>query len=114
MLNQRLVEKQGLSRGDVAKIKMLHNEREMLFKKMEALDPVADRHELREHCVKDLERLEFALQEAWKFPQDAKMHSWWFRAPHCSCPYMDNQDMLGTEYKYINGDCPLHGGAQAE
>ena len=108
MLNEKLVEKQGLTKAGVARVKLLHGEREVLFKRMESLSPETDYGELRE-CVTELTDLEFRLQEAWGFELNSDFHSWWFRAPHCQCPVLDNFDAVGVKYNYINADCPLHG-----
>jgi len=53
--------------------------------------------------------LDFKLQDAWGFERDARFHTWWYRAPKCTCGTMDNRDALGSGYEHINANCPLHG-----
>lgn len=52
---------------------------------------------------------EYRLQALWNFTADSNFHSYWFKMPHCTCPYMDNQERIGTGMFIISGDCPLHG-----
>lgn len=107
-LNPYHVEKQDLSKGDVAKIIMLHNEKDMLFSEMELLD--SDDPSLRSYAKK-IEDLEFRMQDAWKWDRDATKHTHWFQAPHCTCPSMDNWDeqVYGVGgRRWITGGCPLH------
>lgn len=104
-LNQALIKKQKLSPTEVTEIARLHQKRETLFLAMSET-PLSPK--LKE-AVKELEDLEFALQKAWGFTQDPNYHTWWYRAPHCSCPKLDNQDNYGTSMRVINQNCVLHG-----
>mgnify|MGYP001813114494 FL=1 len=110
VLNERLLEKQGIDEEGAQRIIALHEKRENMFDLMRALDPEdpQQRISLREWAEK-VEELEFELQDAWGFPQTRDMHSWWYRLPHCKCPIMDNMDVMGTDLRYFNGDCPIHG-----
>jgi hypothetical protein len=109
-LNPVLVERQGLNEQEVSHLERLHYVRKVLFQDMEQMDPKNDteRRELR-YCVQELEALEFEMQKAWKFEEDKTKHTWWFRAPHCICPKLDNMERFGAEDKVITADCPLHG-----
>lgn len=113
MLNKRLIEQQGLTEQEVAYIEQLHAQREEMFKEMEALDPAPtmDRTKLREYVGK-LEQLEFEMQRGWKFEVNRDYHTWWYCAPHCECPKMDNRELQGTKYRITAGSCPLHGGGE--
>ena len=106
-LNPLLVEEQDLSKGDIAKITMLHNEKDMLFKEMEQLD--SDDPSLRSY-VEKIEDIEFRMQDAWKWDRDATKHTHWFQAPHCTCPVLDNWDeqYFGIGRRWMTGGCPLH------
>ena len=108
VLDSRLIEKQKLNQDDIDKIIALHENRHELFELMSSLDSVRDNEQLRK-CVGTLETIEFAMQKRWKFPQDKDYHTWWFRAPHCSCPKMDNADILYFGRRIIMEKCPLHG-----
>ena len=108
-LNPFVIKKQGLNQSDIDEIRFHHSRKDRLLKLMDELDEVKDRTELREY-VDQLEQVEFAMQRAWKFEQDANYHTWWLKSRHCKCPGMDNRDM--TYYgrgKIKMQACPLHG-----
>jgi len=110
ILNERLIEQQGLSNDDVAELEYLHDTREILFRQAESLDPTyAPDLGLLQLYADLLESLEYNMQRVWKFDQDASKHSWWFRLPHCKCPKMDNADPLYMHRVY-SGACRIHGG----
>lgn len=104
ILDEKLVSKQKLTEQQIAKIKELHCVKSIIFDCMFDSDDKEELHILAEL----LERLEYALQQAWGFPQDRNKHMWW-RALKCTCPTMDNEDAYGTEYRCINMKCPVHG-----
>ena len=106
-LNPNLVARQRLTQDDINQVTALHKVKNQLFERMEKLDPVGQRQELQ-LCVLDLQEIEFGMQRAWKFEEDADRHSWWYRAPHCRCPRMDNSDPLMPN-RITRQDCPLHG-----
>ena len=61
-------------------------------------------------AVKYLEKLEFDMQDAWRFDKDSKMHTWWLRPKSCLCPKIDNLDpAYYGNGKIIVSSCPLHG-----
>lgn len=107
-LNSNLIKKQDLNEDQIDKIADLHAFLEETMNKMDALKDgdVIELRELRD----EVERLEFALQDAWGFPQDKNFHSWWYRVPHCRCPKLDNQDWYGTKFRITVANCPIHGG----
>lgn len=111
ILNPLLIEKQKLNEEDVAELECLHNAREVLFEEMEGLDPEFEEDlPLLKTYVVLLESLEFNMQRVWKFDQTRERHTWWYRAPHCTCPKMDNADpIMSARGRIINGTCPLHG-----
>lgn len=102
-LNIRLVNRQGLTFGDIALIKSLHKKKAKLFKKMTA---ETEASKIKAYA-KQAKELEFLLQEAWGFPKDESFHPW-YEVPHCSCAKLDNQDYRGTKYKSISSDCIVH------
>ena len=104
-LNPDLIKQQKLTKKEVKRLQELHAYRERVFADMELeTDPAALRG-----FAERVENIEFMLQEAWRFPQDAQKHSWWFQVPHCQCPKLDNWERVGTGQRIINGDCPVHG-----
>ena len=58
--------------------------------------------------VNAIERMEFKLQEAWGFPQDASYHSYQDRLCGCTCPWLDNRERYGVDQRIVSGDCPYH------
>ena len=109
VLNRRLIESQGLVDCEVKQIEDLHVIRETLFDNVRGLNPNdADELEMIRHAAVELRDLEFAMQRAWRFEEIKNRHTWWYQIPHCSCPYMDNMDMVGVNEKWSNGTCPVH------
>ena len=99
-LNSRLLARQGIT--DPAPILALHLEKLKLFEKVtngnlhpaEAVRPYAD--------------LENALQEAWGFGANGNYHRWW-ELPGCTCPKIDNLEVVGCDISYYNMECKAHG-----
>lgn len=108
MLNQRLIDQQGLTHNEVQAIADLHKMREKLFANMEqmAADELSNHREQINQVIEDIE---FTMQYFWKFGPNKNMHTWWYRNNVCLCPKMDNDDALGTGFRYHNSSCPLHG-----
>ena len=106
-LNQRLVEKQKLTQSDVDEVLATHIHKQKIFHKMKSLSPTDEIAMLR-FLALTVELIEFKAQEKWKFEKNYNMHRW-FDVPHCSCPKSDNSDRLGTPYKIVNSNCPIHG-----
>lgn len=91
--------------SNLNKIKKLHVEKFKVFKKIEKTN---DKEKIKQF-VKDIENLEFQLQSAWGFPLDRNYHTW-YNVPRCTCPKADNRENYGTEFRIIDGNCPIHGG----
>ena len=104
-LNEQLILQQNLSESEVEQILRLHEHRLTICAKMRALP--SDNPKIKAYA-KDLEQIEFLLQDAWKFPRDAKFHRFW-ETPHCTCPKMDNADAWPSGYYVKTIDCPVHG-----
>lgn len=60
--------------------------------------------------VSMIEGIEYTLQLLWGFPMDRNFHKYWYKINGCTCPKLDNMDVYGTEYRYLNKECPFHGG----
>lgn len=56
-----------------------------------------------------VERHEYLLQVLWGFPRDASRHTYWLVNPRCSCPKMDNNELVGTGTWWYDAGCPYHG-----
>jgi hypothetical protein len=102
-LNQRLVEKQGLSQEEVWKIQDLHNVRRQIELAMEKTIDPGKLHAL----FQDWTWCQFELQKAWKFKEDANYHKGWL-VPNCGCPVLDNEDRYPHGPYVINLSCPVH------
>ena len=114
-LNPELIRKQGLDEKGIDKVADLHADLDDVFERMKALDPSNETELIELRAYADLvEKIEFALQDAWGFPQNRDFHSWWFKVPHCRCPKMDNADWVGTDLRITTGSCPIHGGKKIE
>jgi len=57
----------------------------------------------------EIKNIEFELQETWGFELDSKYHRYWFDQPLCTCPKMDNKELIGAEHRLIDCRCPVHG-----
>lgn len=104
-LNERLILQQQLSESEVAEILRLHEYKLTIRAKMKALPP--DNPKIKAYA-KDLEQIEFLLQDAWKFERNINYHKFW-EAPHCTCPKMDNDDAWPSGHYIRNFGCPVHG-----
>ena len=102
ILNNKLIAKQNLSQQQVDSLENLH--REMIKLKKMKLKDIKN----IEDYVFNVESLEYKMQHEWGFPQNSDYHVHWFQCDECKCGYMDNMDMVGTKYRTISGDCPLH------
>lgn len=59
--------------------------------------------------VSDMVRgLEFTMQALWKFPQNPNFHRYQFNIVGCECPKLDNEDAIGSKYRWYNSDCKIH------
>lgn len=105
VLNSVLI-KQQKCEENIQEIAKLHYELQSFFKRIEKT-PV-DKLE-KVSIVKEIERIEFAMQKQWKFEQNSNYHTYWYRVPHCTCPTMDNDDLMGCAARYYNSHCPIHG-----
>lgn len=104
-LNPDLIKKQKLTPSDIERVVDWHLR---LQEVMELMAGTRDSEYLH-ILAQTVESIEYALQEAWRFPRNRNKHSWWLRVPNCRCPQMDNRERWGTKYRIINGSCPVHG-----
>lgn len=102
-INPQLIKNQGIDDISLDMIKSLHSQKYSYFERMELTDNPMELKEL----AQKIEDLEFRLQREWKFPLNKNYHRW-FEVPKCLCPKYDNADSLGTDYRIINPDCPIH------
>jgi len=105
-LNQKWIKDKVIDADGVAKLEEIHAKRIDLFNRIEKETDVIKLNEM----AKEIDEIDFALQDAWGFEKDIKYHTWWYRLPKCTCPKMDNREMVGTDLRITSLDCPLHGG----
>lgn len=79
---------------------------EFIYKEMTM---VLNRPELYEDPVQHVEALEYSMQIMWGFSPYSDYHSYWNKIKGCTCPQMDNYELVGNGRRYISGDCPFHG-----
>ena len=103
-LNPGLIRRNGLTQAEVDKLKALHCELYEVYLKMEATDDPAELKTL----FKETTRIETAQQKLWKFVPSENFH-YWFEVPKCLCARLDNMERLGTPYRIISSNCPVHG-----
>jgi hypothetical protein len=103
MLNEHLVEKQGLDERRVIALEELHKQLEQLLSRPNIHFKDA------QHCNDVIEGIEYALQLLWGFPLDSNYHRYWMEVDGCTCGKMDSLDALGTGRRYYNMSCPWHG-----
>jgi hypothetical protein len=105
MINMDLAMGRNLSEITVKLIEQNHEAIEHMFKGI-------DQHvsELGYKGVVDyIEIIEYRLQYLWGFPMDKNYHKYWFEVPGCTCPKLDNHDMIGSSRAVFNMTCPFHG-----
>jgi len=103
--NPKMVERQNLDKETVKQINKLHD---FDLEIREAMDSICDFNDAIRDLAVQWNLNQFALQILWGFACDARRHED-FTLPKCSCPYFDNMELLGTDMRYVNGDCIIHG-----
>jgi len=106
LLNDKLAKSQQLTQADADRIKKVHCK---IYRLHERIVRTNDAYSLKALALL-MQRLEFKLQQYWKFKPDARKHYLWLYLPKCSCPKSDNRERIGTGSFIIDQECPLHGG----
>lgn len=107
-LNKRLIESQNLTMHDVNALTALHIMLKTVFDKVEDMTP-SEVDDNRDEIVSVVEDLELEMQRVWHFPQSKAHHTWWVRVPQCTCPTMDNLELMGVDQRIHTASCLLHG-----
>jgi hypothetical protein len=102
-----LIKDAGLSDAEVDRIMELYSKWDQLRSVMK-VTPFSEK-EILLKLAKEVEEIDFALQDAWKMSRDKRYHTLWFQVPHCICPKEENWNAAGTERQHKNPNCPLHG-----
>jgi len=108
-LNGELAEAQGLTPMGIDLLVALHMEKDTLLKIADDLDVcIPDHLDSLRGLVKEMEVIEYAMQDAWGWEQSSSHHTHWMSFPQCMCPKMDNRDWMYSGRKIITSACPLH------
>lgn len=104
MINMQLAKERGLNKETVEQIMLCQG----------FLDDILNNPDILIESPNDIpsciEECEYNLQGLWGFKKSKKFHRYQYKVKWCTCPSMDNEDMIGwTEKRYINADCPYHG-----
>jgi len=102
-LNGKLIGKLTIEKAE--KLKETYIE---MFKIFEQIENTTNRVKILE-LNQQIEPLEFKMQELFGFKIDRNYHRWWRDCPKCTCPGMDNQDAFGTDFRYYDSNCIIHG-----
>lgn len=86
-------------------LKSLFLKRMKLYDKMEKTDKQQELRILADKVLKN----EYLIQEAYNLKRNNDYFRFW-ELPKCSCPKMDNREMLGLGKGYIySSECIIHG-----
>jgi hypothetical protein len=116
-LNWHLIEDRKIGIEEVGKIYQAHGKKFFILRKAYSIlqkiikkKKISKKTRLKMLDIEDQLRMqEYNAQEAWGFPRDENYHYWWTELPGCTCPQVDNRDMLGAKYRVHAEDCIWHG-----
>lgn len=73
------------------------------------MDEIADKPRGEKYDPNDfIEDIEHTMQGLWGFTRDRDFHIHWLRRAGCTCPKMDNHELMGAPYRIVAADCPFH------
>lgn len=110
ILNNCLIEHQGLNEKTVRLIEEKHSELDKIIGMLNSLDWNDENKAQILQLAESIEIMEFTLQKLWGFSQNDNYHSHWLRNKFCSCPKIDNRDsMYFGRGKIHMSNCKIHG-----
>lgn len=105
-INKELAKRLKLSDDTINNIKVLQSKRNDIEIDLQtAIDSNTDDIKILMNRWRDNES---NLQRLWGFEENSDYHRE-FRIPGCSCPKDDNEEFVGTKYRYVSRECPIHG-----
>ena len=107
MINRELAKERGLSEETIAQIQKLQDKRDEIEKEMAYCWDFAEEKAKILDIFDQWKINEFALQVLWGFEPNANYHRD-FNLPYCTCPKLDNEDVLGTSIRYVTEGCVYH------
>ena len=104
MINWRLAESMGISVTAIEEIEYLQDSRELLVHRMKNLP---SDHVAQVRLLEVWRENETKLQKLWGCEPNS---DFWreFNLPHCTCPKMDNEELVGTPKRLSLSGCPVH------
>lgn len=73
------------------------------------MDEIVDSPRLNKYDANQfIEDIEHTMQGLWGFSRDRDFHIHWLRRHGCTCPKMDNHDLMGAPYRITMDNCPHH------
>jgi len=103
LLNPGMVDKMKIYQ--VEELKEVYIELFKIFEKMEIEGNRIKLYKLNQ----SIEPLELKMQECFGIKVDRNYHRYWCECPKCTCPKMDNIDVRGTDIRYHDSECIIHG-----
>lgn len=101
--NQRMIEENKVSDEAVSKMDTKYDELHTLLNASYCCED----NETIKALGREVERVEFELQELWNFPIDSNYHRYWLDLKGCCCP-KDNLDPIYFGQGRIINNCPIH------
>ncbi len=103
VLNETLVARRGLDNDRIGMLRHLHARMATL----KASFAEASLSEARA-LVREVEDVEFEMQEAWGWTRDRTRHSHWWQVEGCRCPSGANEALTGQGVRLVAAECPHH------
>ena len=101
-INEKLVEQQGLTEERKIAIQEVGDVMMRFLKRPEM-------YVQHDQVVEMVKSFEYTLQMLWNFDPDSTKHKYWNHLAACECPFADNLELFGTDYRIFNQNCPYHG-----
>lgn len=110
MINLELAIARGISDEDIERIKECHQFRDAIEGSFGIIAAGQGRNipEDIPQLLKAWRGNEAKLQTLWGFDVNSNYYKE-FYIPGCSCPKEDNEQYVGTVYRYVSKTCPIHG-----
>lgn len=99
------MKKKGLSRREQSRMLGLYSRLEETLN----INPQGLTRKYRDEVVMKVRALEKFIQRAWGFDYDPTRFYYEFKLKGCECPLQDNIELLGTNYRHYDSQCPWHG-----
>ena len=102
-LNPQLVAHQNLTRMDIARLIVLHARKDWIFSRARLGGDTVK-------LLKELERIEYAMQAVWKFDRDATKHTWKYLMPNTPANLHRSSQWVKSYVKAMRGHAQRYTG----